>query len=239
MKRPPLVGTLAGALILIGVTLAAPASPASAAPETEVSWEMNESSGATTMTDSGPFGIDATVDPSGVRTGRTDGATTFYRWPWRNPTAAPASPERVIQVADDPHLDPGADVFTVELRFRTHANFGNITQKGQSRTPGGQWKIQNPNGRPSCLFKGSNGRTATRSPIVLSDDEWHVLRCVRTTSRVEIWVDGVRVNRKNGWAGTIDNSFPLSIGGKTKCDQIKVTCDYFSGDIDYLRIYRG
>jgi hypothetical protein len=23
------------------------------------------------------------------------------------------------------------------------------------------------------------------------------------------------------------------------CDQINVTCDYFSGDIDYLRVYPG
>jgi hypothetical protein len=29
---------------------------------------------------------------------------------------------------------------------------------------------------------------------------------------------------------------PLSIGGKVQCDQIDDTCDYFSGDIDWVRI---
>ena len=29
---------------------------------------------------------------------------------------------------------------------------------------------------------------------------------------------------------------PLTIGGKVDCDQVKVTCDYFAGDIDWVRI---
>jgi len=29
---------------------------------------------------------------------------------------------------------------------------------------------------------------------------------------------------------------PFTIGGKTECDQITITCDYFVGDIDYVRI---
>jgi concanavalin A-like lectin/glucanase superfamily protein len=66
-----------------------------------------------------------------------------------------------------------------------------------------------------------------------------VLRCVRTTSAVDFYVDGVRVGHKNGVSGNLDNTFPLIIGGKPKCDQVKVTCDYFSGDIDYVKIDKG
>ncbi len=33
---------------------------------------------------------------------------------------------------------------------------------------------------------------------------------------------------KRGW--------PVSIGGKTDCDQIDVGCDYFAGDIDYIAV---
>ena len=47
------------------------------------------------------------------------------------------------------------------------------------------------------------------------------------------------MNRKNGATGYINNSIPMTIGGKINCDQIKVTCDYFSGMIDYIRITRG
>ena len=46
-------------------------------------------------------------------------------------------------------------------------------------------------------------------------------------------------NFQNGSTGTIDNAIPMTVGGKINCDQITVTCDYFSGDIDYLRIYKG
>ena len=134
---------------------------------------------------------------------------------------------------------PLTGTFTIEMRYRTKERFGNITQKGQATTTGGQWKIQNPQGRPSCLFKGSIGRVATRVPTAINDNLWHVLTCVLTPTRVTVLVDGVEVNHQNGSAGTIDNDMPMTVGGKINCDQIKVTCDYFSGDIDYIRIYKG
>ena len=36
--------------------------------------------------------------------------------------------------------------------------------------------------------------------------------------------------------GIIDNKIPMTIGGKINCDQVKTTCDYFSGNIDYVSI---
>ena len=54
-----------------------------------------------------------------------------------------------------------------------------------------------------------------------------------------MYVDGVQRNRKNGVAGTIDNNFPMTVGGKIDCDQVNVTCDYFSGQIDFIKISKG
>ena len=233
-----------GALALAGSALTHPA--AEAAPmataksiEVEASWEMNEPAGATTMIDSGPNALNATVNPNGLDTGVAFDGATGYAWAYRIPTAPPASPERVVEVPDNPNLDPRDDPFTVEIRYRTSYKFGNITQKGQSTTPGGQFKIQNPGGRPSCLFKGSLGQGAVRTPTPIDDNRWHVLRCVKTATAVEMWVDGLRVGRKNGAVGYIDNNWEWTIGGKSRCDQIRVTCDYFSGEIDYVRVYRG
>jgi hypothetical protein len=56
---------------------------------------------------------------------------------------------------------------------------------------------------------------------------------------VAIFVDGVRQGRVTGSTGTIANTWVLSIGGKSRCDQYRVGCDYFSGDIDYVRILKG
>lgn len=236
---------LLGIMALAGSALTHPAADAASAAkarkvvEVEASWEMNEPAGATTMVDSGPNGLHAPVDQNGLDTGFEFDGGTGYRWPRRNPNEPPASPERVIVIPDNPNLDPLSDTYTVEIRFRTREKFGNITQKGQATTRGGQWKIQNPQGRPSCLFNGSIARGATRAPTPINDNLWHTLRCVKTPTAVELWIDGVRVGRKNGAVGNIDNSTPMTIGGKINCDQISVTCDYFSGEIDYVRVYRG
>ncbi len=205
----------------------------------EASYQMNEPSGATTMTDSSGHGLNGRIDQDGLNTGFTFGGAIGYQWPRRNPTAPPASPERVIQVADHPHLDPGSDTFTVEIRYRTKEKFGNIIQKGQSTTVGGQWKIQNPGGMPSCLFKGSLRRVATRVTAPINDNTWHTLTCVRTSTEVTAYVDGVFNNRQRGNTGSIDNRLPMTVGGKLFCDQITVTCDYYSGEIDYVKITRG
>jgi hypothetical protein len=49
-------------------------------------------------------------------------------------------------------------------------------------------------------------------------------------------VDGAVRRSPVGPIGPIANSAPLSIGGKSQCDQVSVDCDYYSGHIDWVRI---
>jgi hypothetical protein len=244
MKRALIKAVGLGALAVAAPVLMAPSASTAAvsaalAPVIQVDFEMDEPDGATVMMDSAGSGLSGLIDQTGLDTGVVYNGSTGYSWPRRGPNEPPASPERIIQVADDPLLDPMNDTFTVEIRYRTKEKFGNIIQKGQSASKGGQWKIQNPMGKPSCLFKGSIGRVATQSKVTLNDNEWHVLTCVHEPTRVTMYVDGVYMNRKNGSTGTINNTIPMTIGGKINCDQVTVTCDYFSGMIDYVRITRG
>ena len=240
-NRVVLVGVgAAAACMLASLPVGAQATHAGQAKVSVLTadYEMDEPAGATVMTDS-IGGVNGTIVPSNqVTTGVVFDNATGYNWARLVPNTPPAVPEHVVQVPDDPSLEPGSSytTFTVELRYRTKEKFGNIAQKGQATTVGGQWKIQNPQGRPSCLFKGSLGRTATRVPVALNDNLWHVLTCVLTRTRVTAYVDGVEVNHHTGGAGTIDNKFPMAVGGKTDCDQIVVTCDDYAGMIDYLRI---
>lgn len=223
-------------------SLSASAAPAAAlplAPGVTAYYEMDEPAGTTVMHDSGPNGLDAPVDPVGVSSGEDFDGVTGYLWARRAPETWPPSPERVIQVPDSPNLEPGDDPFTIQLRYRSQENFGNITQKGQAQTQGGQWKIQTPQGIPSCLFKGSGGQVATGAKTPLNDELWHDVTCVLTSTGVTMYVDGEFRNRKNGPTGTIDNSFPMTVGGKIDCDQIDVTCDYFSGQIDFIKITKA
>ncbi|MGL5824207.1 MAG: PKD domain-containing protein, partial [Nocardioides sp.] len=221
------------ALAVPPLAVAAPPPPA---PGVSAHYEMNEAAGTTIMQDSGPNGLAAPVDPSGVASGVTSTGATGYEWAYRPPELAPPSPERVIQIPDNPALEPGAGPFTVELRYRTSNSFGNITQKGQSASPGGQWKVQAPGGVPSCLFKGSAGQVATSAITPVDDEAWHNITCAYTSTGVTMYVDGEYRSRKNGTAGTIDNSIPMTIGGKLNCNQVEVTCDYFSGGIDFIKI---
>jgi hypothetical protein len=214
-------------------------APASAAGGTTViSWDMNEPAGASVMHDSGPLGIDGQIG-SEVITGVAVGGAVGYQFPRLKPNTPPTHPEHLVVIPDQTALDPETGNYTVEIRYRTTNGFGNLIQKGQSHSAGGQWKIQLPGGRPQCYFKGSGGKAGAGWKTPIDDGQWHTLRCVRTPDSVTLYVDGVRRGRKVGPTGNMNNKFPVTIGGKQKCDQITVTCDYFGGTVDYVRIEKG
>ncbi|HEX5563211.1 MAG TPA: Ig-like domain-containing protein [Nocardioidaceae bacterium] len=226
------------AIGMVSLAWVASTAPADATVSPTHDYEMNEPAGASVMVDSGSTPVNGTVG-SEVITGVTYGDATGYRFPRLKPNTPPAHPEHLVSVPDDPSLDPGAGDYSVEIRYRTTNSFGNLIQKGQATTRGGQIKIQLPKGRPSCYYKGSSGRVGIGAPSSLADGAWHTLVCTRTSTAVDLYVDGVHVGHKNGVSGTIDNTFPMTIGGKPQCDQVKVTCDYFGGDVDYVRLTKG
>ena len=235
--------TPAAIVLFLSATTVGAAPSAMGAPTRVADWEMNEAPGATVMVDSSGHGLTGTITPSDeLQTGvRFDAQTTGYHWVRRAPNAPPAMPARVVKVPDDDRLDvtDPSVTYTLAVRYRTSENFGNIVQKGQSTSAGGQIKVQNPQGRPSCLFKGSLGRVTARVPAPLNDNSFHTLTCVRSATKVQAFVDGVLVSTKNGQTGVINNKIAYTIGGKLNCDQIDVTCDYFSGDIDFVTITKG
>jgi hypothetical protein len=49
-------------------------------------------------------------------------------------------------------------------------------------------------------------------------------------------IDGTVTHTTFGKTGIISNNVPLTIGGKSQCDQVTITCDYFAGDIDSVLI---
>jgi hypothetical protein len=214
------------------------ATPAQAAINQPVGiWQMNEAAGARTMVDSSGNLFNGTIGDDVLAGTALSGGGTGYRFPYTPPNQPPANPERLAQVAHRAALNPGSGDFAVEFRMRTTHNFGNVVQKGQSGVPGGYFKFEQPNGKISCLFRGSGGSsTATSGTVRVNDGRWHVVRCERTSSSVTMLVDGVVTGRNRNPSGTIANTWPITVAGKVKCDQVKITCDYFVGDIDYLKI---
>jgi hypothetical protein len=165
-----------------------------------------------------------------------DGATG-YRWAFRKPEQPPADPERLVRVPNHSRLNPGTGTYVVTVRMRTSQDFGNIVQKGQAGAKGGYWKFENPHGVVHCLFRGqSKVGINVSSGKAINDGKWHVVRCERTLSGVSMTVDGHQTGHKNGSTGNISNPNPITIGGKLNCDQHSITCDYFTGSIDYITI---
>jgi hypothetical protein len=233
-------------LLLAAVAgLFAAACQPSGATVTIAHWEMNEAAGASTMVDSGPSRIDGSIG-SAVQTGANlGGGVRGYRWPWTAPDTPPAKPERLVLV-NDSRLNPGSRDYAVTVRFRTTTTAGNMIQKGQALTPGGYFKWEIPAGRIFCLFTSRDaqgnlvGERGVRAPRRLNDGAWHTVRCEKTRDEVTMTIDGGTVVRAPGGPiGTIANSAPLSIGGKSQCDEVTVDCDYFVGDIDWVRIEAG
>ena len=226
------LGKSLAAAVVMTLAVAAPASAATLAD-----WEMNEGSGATTMIDSSGH-VNGTIG-SAVQTGVSVMGATVYRWPFASPTAPPPKPERIVQ-ANSNSLNPGSGTYTVSLRYRTTQHFGNIVQKGQAGSAGGYFKVENPHGQINCVFRGVVSgklvRKAVTSPAVLSDGNFHVATCTRTSNALTLTIDGSIVDTAHGSTGNISNTRPVTIGGKLNCDQVKTTCDYYTGDIDWVKL---
>lgn len=202
-------------------------------------YQMDEVSGASVMTDSGQARIDGTIGADITPGVQVEGATG-YEFPEVNPRTTRIRPGHLASIPDSPALDPGEEKYSVEIRYRTRsANGANLIQKGQAKSPGGQFKIQVPEGNPQCYYKGDLGKVGASSPTKINDGDWHILRCTRESAGVSLFVDGVLTKENSGVVGEIDNTFPMTIGGKSDCDMVKVQCDYFGGVIDYVKITKG
>lgn len=236
-------GTLSIGALLMGTLvplIVAPGAAHAVATNTVAFWGMDEPAGSTVLADTSGNGVNGTIGNE-VQIAQRDGAATFHRFPKLLPGAPPPThPGHLDQVPDSPLIDADAVDFSVTVRYRTTNNFGNIIQKGQNATPGGYFKFEAPKGIVSCLFKGGNGAQRTANSVTsLADGLWHIVKCERTATAVTMFVDGVMTNRLTGATGTIANDRPMTIGGKGVCDQVLVTCDYFGGDIDYVRVEKG
>lgn len=236
-------------LSIIGAICLVLGSTAMADAVVLVNYEMNEPTGATVLDDTGPNNLDGrigTLVQKHVSVPTNDFGLTF-----QGPRFI-ANDERLATVPDNVNLDPGTLPYRVTVRFRTSNGADpNIIQKGQSGQTGGFWKLVLHQGWPRCHFRDSNGATKAigfvkgfPSSIKAGDGLWHTLICERLSNGVRITIDpgepaGVgATNFLGGSIGNINNSRPLSIGGKVDCDIQTVGCDYFDGTIAWARIER-
>jgi len=228
--------------LAVGVVMALAFIPQpldAATDQTIAQWDMNEPSGNGTraLVDGSGNSQHGTIGSS-VLSGVEYAGATGHKFTWVLPNQAPADPSRLDQVPSSTGLNPGTRDYAVIFRYRSTQNFGNVVQKGQagSVNTGGYWKFEQPLGFMTCLFRDASTSAAVKSPISTNDGQWHVIRCEREAHRLTLTIDGVVVSQRNAQPHNISNTRPITIGGKLNCDQIRITCDYFVGELDYVRI---
>lgn len=246
MKR--VLRVLVGPIALL-LAFWAPATASAAPADVLVAdWEMNEGANATVMTNDVPNGLTGTIGTE-VKPGQSTlegNGGLAYQFP--GPHFAKYNPQKLVLVEDQGDtLDPGPATgpYAVTIRFKTTAAKPNIVQKGQNNVRGGFMKLVLKNGWPRCHFEDGNqnisatGFVQTSVPKV-NDGRWHTLRCERSDDGTRVTLDAgtpneaTRVNHKT--IGTIDNSRPFMIGGKLDCNRDGVTCDFFAGQLDWVKI---
>ena len=234
--------TLTAATLAAAALASASPAGAGAAPDTALQtlarWDMNESPGSTVLTDSGPNGLTGTIGSSVTLNGEYHSFPHISRG-----TGGTVDPQH-LDTINSSALNPGTSDFIVTMRIKIAKpadSYGNVMQKGQTGTPGGFWKIQldgKVRGLVKCAFQSPTGSGAIASAVSIADDQWHVVTCERSATKVTTTVDGVS-RSLNHVVGNIANDQPLSIGGKHKCAAIpKHDCDYFIGSLDYVEIQK-
>ena len=223
--------TLAPVLAAVLLT----ASPASAAT-TVADWQMNEKPGSDVMRDS----AGASGNNNGQIGDNVELLGGVYRFPYISRTAV--DPGQLVTVADSA-LNPGTADWSVTARMKFTKSYGNVLQKGQGGTGNTYMKMQAPRGIVSCLFRGSAGSVSVNSGVALNDGAWHVVTCRRAGDAVTMTIDAgtasAGTRRASGPTGSISNSMPFTIGGKSKCNGDTVSCDYWVGDMDYVKVSTG
>jgi hypothetical protein len=204
-------------------------TPAHAAVTTAALWHMDTT--------------DALVDSSGQgNTGTLTGVTPANGFDG-SPGYHFGTVGAHAQVPDSNSLDPGRADFSVtaHVRFSIPPSASTVdydlVRKGLAGATGGEWKMEifppSSGGASTayCLFQDANKLTAwVRDARDLDDGLWHTITCSKTTSQIQVTVDG-RSTAKSAALGSISNSAPLSIGMKTGGG------DQYVGDMDEVGIW--
>jgi hypothetical protein len=228
-----------GAVILTAAMATTWSSASAAAPEDGVGvWELDEPAGTQVLLDAGPQALHGTVGSS-VQRGVTVAGSRAHVFSTVDPDRSPVDPGRLDVVAHDTRMNPGPGDFAVTVRLLTTAPQGNVVQKGQASSAGGYFKVDMDDGRVACLFTGDVGTLHVRSSARIDTGRWTEVRCHRSATALSLYVDGVLVHRRTGVAGSVANTWPLTIAGKSSCNQFTVGCDYYSGAIDRVTLTRN
>lgn len=208
--------------VVLGVALLG-SSPAAGATQPLVAlWKMDETSG-TVMLDS-VAGHTGTLHS--VQLGVPGFKGTAYGFTGSSYVSVPSAGD----------LNPGNTNFSITVHLKATSVPAmpdwDLIRKGQIDTIGGEYKMEyQPSGQVSCGFKGSGSYGELRAGPAVNDGQWHTLRCVKTSSSIQVVVDGQTFS-KAATIGSIANSASVVVGARPGSE-------FFKGALDHASIRIG
>jgi hypothetical protein len=141
-----------------------------------------------------------------------------------------------VSVPSASDLNPGSGNIRVTIHLKTTSAPAtpdwDLIRKGLYTTSGGEWKMEyQPSGQASCGFKGSAGYAELIAGPSLKDGRWHTVECVKTSSAIQVVVDGQAFS-KSANVGSIGNSDALVIGARPGSE-------FFQGSLDEASVTMG
>jgi hypothetical protein len=212
---------LAAAVVIGGATLESSA-PAGAAQTVVARWRMDETSGSV-MRDSA---------------GDHDGSlhSVVLGLPGFKGTAYGFTGSSYVSVPSAADLNPGSANIMITIHLKSTSVPASpdwdLIRKGLYETSGGEFKMEyQPSGQASCGFKGSGGYSELIAGPALNNGQWHTVRCVKTSSAIQLIVDGQTFSQAAN-IGSISNTAPVVIGARPGSE-------YFKGSLDQANIRIG
>ena len=204
---------------------------------------MNEAAGIDGDADSSGNGLNGIIDPTGVQTGATFDGATGYNWVRR-----PPEPSRRRRAGAH---HPGAGQHRTSSRATPRRSrsrsataprrsSATSSRRARPRRAAASGRSRTRRASRRACSRARSARSATGAKTAINDNQWHILTCVLTSTAR----DDVRRRRRaqppeRRRRARSTTAIPMTVGGKIDCDQIEVTCDYFSGQIDYVKITKS
>jgi hypothetical protein len=143
-----------------------------------------------------------------------------------------------VSVPSPANLNPGSANFSFTIYLNTTGipppppDDWDLFRKGDYTSTAGEWKMEfQQDGQASCGFDGTNTYEEIQAGPALNDGHWHSITCVKTSSDIELIVDGQE------WAvpvniGSISNTASVTIGSHPGAD-------WYQGSLDEASISIG
>jgi hypothetical protein len=221
LRRPlPLAG-LATAAVL--------AAPAYASAATVARYAMDETSGST-MVDAAGGDNNGTLHS--IALAQPGGYLFGYAYGFNGSSS-------YADVPGGGTLVPGTRNVTLSIRMKTSykppstVEDWDLFRKGLYSS-GSEYKMEYyPSGQAGCAFRGSSAYTGEHpAGPVLSNNVWHTIKCVKTSTGMQTIVDGAVVYTRSGTIGSINTTDKLVVGARPGSE-------FFKGLLDEATVSYG